>query len=374
MTMRPIAPHIQRILDLARWAPSGDNTQPWRFEVVGEHHLRVLGHDTRAHCVYDLDGHASHTAHGALLETLAIAASLEHLAADIRRQPESPDTAPVYDVRLTPREGLAPDPLAAFIRDRAVQRRAMATRPVKDAHKSALTASVPGYRLIWFEGLRKRWEVALFMAANAKNRLTMPEAYPTHRDIIEWNTRFSQDRIPERAVGVDPLTARLMRWALHKWTRVEFLNTWLAGTIMPRLELDLLPGLRCAAHFALLAEHPLKGIDDHVAAGRAVQRLWLTATSLGLDLQPEMTPVIFSHYVWDKRSFTSLASANDRAHRLADRMVSWLGAEGAPKTVFMGRLGYGPKPSSRSLRKPLAELMVDQDPTIGETVKAEKPS
>ena len=27
---------LVKILDLARWAPSGDNTQPWRFEIVDE--------------------------------------------------------------------------------------------------------------------------------------------------------------------------------------------------------------------------------------------------------------------------------------------------------------------------------------------------
>jgi len=359
--MPDIAPHIYRILDLARWAPSGDNTQPWRFEVVADDHLRVLGHDTRAYCVYDLDGHASHIAHGALLETLTIASSLEGLSADIQRKAESPDTAPVYDVRLSPCVGLVPDPLSEFIERRAVQRRAMSIRPLEDGHKAALAASVPGYRLMWFEGWHKRWNLARFMAANGKNRLTMPEAYPTHRDIIEWNVRFSEERIPEQAVGVDPLTGRLMHWALNSWTRVEFLNTWLAGTLIPRLQLDLLPGMRCAAHFALLTERPLTGIDDYVAAGRAVQRLWLTATSLGLDMQPEMTPVIFSRYVREEREFTCLDSANARARRLAARMENWLGTEGARQTVFMGRLGYGPKPNSRSLRKPLARLMVDQN-------------
>ena len=36
-----------KLLDLARWAPSGDNTQPWRFEIAGEGHIVVHGHDTR---------------------------------------------------------------------------------------------------------------------------------------------------------------------------------------------------------------------------------------------------------------------------------------------------------------------------------------
>ena len=72
---------LTQILDLARWAPSGDNTQPWRFEIVDEHHIRVHGSDTRDHVLYDYDGRASHIAHGALLETMRIAATRFGLAA-----------------------------------------------------------------------------------------------------------------------------------------------------------------------------------------------------------------------------------------------------------------------------------------------------
>ena len=54
----------EKILDLARWAPSGDNTQPWRFEISGDLQVVVHGFDTRDHCVYDLRGHASQLALG----------------------------------------------------------------------------------------------------------------------------------------------------------------------------------------------------------------------------------------------------------------------------------------------------------------------
>lgn len=76
MASAPEAPPrvVERILDRARWAPSGDNSQPWRFEVVADDHVIVHGHDTREWCVYDIDGRPSQLAHGALLETIAIAA------------------------------------------------------------------------------------------------------------------------------------------------------------------------------------------------------------------------------------------------------------------------------------------------------------
>ena len=64
---------VHQVLDVARWAPSGDNTQPWRFEIVSDTEALVHAHDTRATCVYDLDGRASEVAHGALLENIALA-------------------------------------------------------------------------------------------------------------------------------------------------------------------------------------------------------------------------------------------------------------------------------------------------------------
>src|SRR3954466_7856437 len=93
-------PLIEQILDLARWAPSGDNTQPWRFEVTGTHALTVHGFDTRGHCVYDFEGHPSQISLGALLETLRIAASSYLLRADIKRRRDAPDDKPAFDVRL----------------------------------------------------------------------------------------------------------------------------------------------------------------------------------------------------------------------------------------------------------------------------------
>ena len=93
---------LLKILDLARWAPSGDNTQPWRFEIAGDDHLVVHGNDTRDWCLYDFNGHASHMAHGALLETLRIAATGEGLATSWQLRPGSPDKAPVFDVKLAP--------------------------------------------------------------------------------------------------------------------------------------------------------------------------------------------------------------------------------------------------------------------------------
>lgn len=357
--MRPIPQPIAEILEFARWAPSGDNTQPWRFEIIDERHLIVHAFDTRDHCVYDLDGHPSQIALGALLETLAIAASAHGLRAEFRRRPNSPDTHPEHSVELIPDSQLSPDPLLPHIKRRSVQRRPMRITPLTEPQKQALQIAVgKSYTLRWFEGGAQRWQLAKLMYNNAKLRLTLPEAYPVHRDIIEWQAQYSEDKVPDQALGLDKMTLKLMRWVMGSWQRVDFFNTYLAGHLVPRIEMDLLPGLFCAAHFALLAHKAPETTNDYVAAGRAVQRFWLTATSLGLQLQPEMTPLIFGRYIREGLVFSHIPAMQERAQRLSGQLQQALGETLPACVLFMGRIGTGKRPESRSLRRSLNDLIV----------------
>lgn len=351
----------ERILNLARWAPSGDNTQPWRFEIRDPRRIVVHGFDTRDHVVYDLEGHASQIALGALLETLTIAASGEGLSVNINRRTDAPDTRPTFDVTLGADLHTGTDPLLPYIRVRSTQRRALSTRPLTRHERAALqTAVKPAFHVLWLDQSRKKLAMARLTSANAAIRLTIPEAFEVHRRVIEWRSQFSPDRIPDQAVGLDPLTTRLMEWTLQKWERVTFLNRYLAGTLMPRLQLDVIPALRCAAHFVIIAQQPPTSIDDYVTAGRAVQRFWLTATQQGLHVQPEMTPLIFADYVRKGLRFTQSDKGWARAQRVSRQLEEVVGVELSRRAVFMGRIGAGTAPTSRSTRKSLEELMIDR--------------
>ncbi len=177
-----------------------------------------------------------------------------------------------------------------------------------------------------------------------------------HRSIIEWNARHSDTKIPDRAVGLDPVGLALMRWAMASWPRTRFISRYLGGTLLPRLQLDLLPGLGCAAHVVIVAPTPPRRLEDFVAAGAAVQRLWLTATRLGLQHQPEMTPLIFAGYHRTGLAFSSEADAQGRAARVGATLDAMLGPAHAANAVWMGRVGEAPAARARSLRSPLDAL------------------
>jgi hypothetical protein len=345
------------LLDLARWAPSGDNVQCWRFEIVGERHVVVHGFDTRDHVVYDLDGSASQLSLGALLETIAIAATGFGCQARIVRRTGLPDTTPTFDVHLEAAPDMPRDAFFDSIRHRTVQRRPMPTTPLSAEAKRAMQGALPaGYEVQWIEPFSQRLKVAVNLYRNARIRLEMPEAYPVHRDVIEWGVRFSETRLPDQALGVGAPTLAVMRFGMHSWQRLRFLNRYFAGTVMPRLQMDLAPALACAAHLVIKAPAEPKTVDDHVAAGRAVQRLWLQATALGLHEQPEMTPLLFARFVRDGRRFTQVGSLQAAAAEMTGRWAALIGAD-LPRAVWMARIGAGPAATARSIRRPLDELL-----------------
>lgn len=259
----------------------------------------------------------------------------------------------VFDVTLVPDASVAKDVLIDHIETRATQRRRLSPAALSQAEKTALEASVGSdFHVSWLEGWAERIRQARMLSLNGRLRLILPEAFETHRNAIHWGSDRSEDRIPAQAIGLDPFLLRTTRWALRSWARVDFLNRYLAGTWLARVELDVLPGLFCAAHFSIHSRSPLKTTTDYVAGGRATQRFWLTAQSLGLRLQPAVSPLVFARYIAEGTQFTVSSSAQRVARNVASRVGTRLGGEARrAATVFAGRLGKGMEPTARSVRR-----------------------
>jgi hypothetical protein len=348
------------ILELARWAPSGDNTQPWRFEIRPSLEILIHGYDTRDHCVYDLDGWASQLAHGALLETMTLAATRFACRAQTSIVSESASGNIVYRVVLEPDPRVIEDPLVPSIRERVVQRRPMSPNQLLPEHRLALEQAVQPYTVIWRESWAARGAMAFLNARNAHIRLTIPEAFLVHKAVIAWNCETSEDRLPAASLGADPILLGVMRWVMASWERASFFNRYLGGTMMPRFLLDFIPGVLCSGHFAILGSSEPQSTADRVAAGRAVQRFWLTATKLNLQLQPSYTPLVFARYAREHRHFTQVEKANGTAREIERRLEGLLGADEVLRTVFLGRIGPARVVKGRSVRLPVDRLMVDQ--------------
>lgn len=354
---------IEKILDLARWAPSGDNCQPWRFEIIGEDRV-VIDLTRQSDDLYDYrDGEPTLLSGGMLLESMRIAASYWGRRCEWAYQGREGDVFRV-SVALPRMPGVVADPLLSYIPMRSVDRRPYRRKNLSNAEKSALTAALgPKLALEWHETLRERWRLARLGAKATAVRLTTPEAFPVHRRALDWGRQFSPDRIPAAAAGMSRASLWPMRWAMQGWTRMQLLN-WLGGVWAAAIQMDYIPGLFSAAFFTVHMTAAEAGSDaDRVIglleAGRSIQRFWLTATRLGLAIQPAMATLIFADYGERGEPFTRKARAQYRAEALADALRCVL-PDSKQRLTFLGRIGR-PTPQHkfhRSTRHRLADLLI----------------
>ena len=361
----PDAGTIEEILELARWAPSGDNSQPWRFRIIGPQQLEIVGRDQGNRDVYDFDGKPTLLSLGFLLETVAIAASSHGWS---MQWEYSAPRAHVHliGVQFTTAGSKSPDPLLPFVTRRSVARGSYRRRGLAPAEQALLEQSL-GHELCvhWWTSAPERWQVARINAKATHIRLSIPEAYDVHRRILDWDNVLSPAQVPAASIGLNPVGLRAMHWLMQDWQRVHRMNRFAAGTAMPQLEMDLIPGLNCGAHFMIFPRRADADSDANTLLryGRAMQRFWLLASASGLVMQPSLAPLCFAYYARVARAFTADPQMREHAAELAAMLrAAWQPVSANPP-VFMGRIGSPRKANleSRSVRLPLSDLMLRQD-------------
>ena len=355
VTAAPARGTIEQILDLARWAPSGDNAQPWRFRVLDAATVAVdvlLASDN----VYEYRGHEpTWLSVGGLLESVRIAAS-----GHARGMAWSLTGAQEIVVRLPPAPDAVPDPLLSWLTLRSVDRGRYGTRRLTGAERQALAdAAGPKLTLTWHEGAGQRLAFARLNARATAIRLRIPETYAIHQTAVDWDRPHSPDGIPAATLGLDPATRRLMRWAMRDRRRLDRLNR-ATGTFGPALQMDYLPGLSSGAFLTIRRPAALPGQATAMllGAGAQIQRMWLTASRLGLAMQPTLAALGFAQRGADRDAFTTDALMPMRAADLAASFERTVGAVPAD-ILFMARVGARrPRlPFHRSVRLPLDTLI-----------------
>ena len=357
----PPADELSAILNEARWAPSADNIQPWRFERLDQD--RVTVKIAKSHGIYDYrDGEPTLLAAGGLLESMRIASSTRSRSCIWTETGSTADELR-FTVELSFDSKIQTDPLHPFLAIRSVDRRRYRRTPLTTRQKIALESALgsdSGLVIEWHEAPAERWKRARANAIATDIRLRLRAAYDVHRQVVDFERAFSPVGIPIGAVGLDPVLSRAMKILMRDWRRIERMNRWAWGTGLPRVEMDLLPGFFAAAHFTFRLQKPFAPSDRAaflLRAGAAVQRFWLTATSLGLAMQPTLAPLCFASQV--QAGSPLIGEHGNGIARKAQRLLAGEFGQAWETIVFAGRIGEPrtAKISARSFRRDIAELM-----------------
>jgi len=319
---RPSPRLVGELVRAAVAAPSMHNTQPWRFRIQGAGSTIELHADpARTLPVGDPDGRAAHIACGAALLNLRVAAAAAGLRPDIRLLPDPGRPLLLAEIRLVgPHHPTRWDrELHAAIWRRQTNREPFSSRPVPPGVRAELAeaACVERATLAFLD--RDEAGRVLRLAAEAERDLLAEPAY--RAELARWAGGYrDRDGIPGSALGPrSPEGRDPVRDFTPERRRAPVRYAWFEEH--PQL--------------AVLSAGP-GGPRAWLAAGQALERVWLTATCRGISACP-LTQPLEAAEAWRVRDPRS--------------------AVGGPQMIL--RIGYGLPLPPGAPRLPVTEV-IDQ--------------
>lgn len=322
---RPKPEQLREIIRHATLAPSGHNTQPWRFRIQGGR-MVTLPDFSRRLPVVDPDDHAPYISLGCASENALIAAAQSGYAVKTEYFPPGEEGGLVISFEGT----ASPSDQALFsaIPERQSNRGKYDGRPIpdEDLQKLAEAATRPGVSFMLFTQPEEKDPLIEHVKEAGVEQLK-DEAFV--EELISW-IRFNRRAEAKRMHG---LTSAAMG--------LPWIPTWMGKAIMRYLAT---PGSQAkqvekrvresSALMLFVAERDEKA--NWVDVGRAFERVALTATSLGI----------------------SQAHANMPCEVLSVRkkLREHLGL-GDSQPLLLLRIGYA-QPKPRSPRRPIEEVMI----------------
>ena len=351
------AARLDALVGAALRAPSGSNTQPWRFAVEdGTGHVRVWVDESADPSAMNAGQRMSRIAVGAAVENLLRTAERNGWSAELEAAP--PGMAAAIRVRGLEAGEAGSD---AILAGRVTNRRPYDGSPVAPELRSRLgaaTAPLDGVATHWITERRRVEELAALVGRAE----TMMFGETSLRLSLLSKIRFDaaagvpvEEGLPVSSLELTPTQRLALRFSLS-----------LPGPIVRRGGVAALAGARAralarsASGFCLVVA-PDDAAATDVVVGRAAERAWLALAGEGLAAHPMMSALVLeSILTHGARELGPLGRGNVEA--LRDALRGALPEIGAGRPGFLMRFGRAEAPTERTGRLPLETVAAHAAP------------
>jgi len=337
----------QKILEAAINAPSGSNSQPWRFEFK-DNKLYLIALPEKDHPILNYRNRGTWVAHGALIENILIAASAAGFSTDLKIFPDSsrPNvTAKIEFSKSVPRE----EPLFSSISKRATNRKPYKNTPLTEEQKNIFiesTQKISGVEVKIIEDKKAIQQLAEAASINEVVTLENEKLHKLFFDEIVW-TREEEER---RGKG---LYIKTMELKPPQQAALKLFRKWKVMNLFNKLKFarGIARGnsktyASCSAMIGII----IKDNDaDFITAGRAMERIWLEATRLGLSFHLLTGTLFYYQALAFKREIFS-KEHREIIENAYNKTKKYLGVNNETIALLF-RVGYGGQPSALSIKK-----------------------
>lgn len=341
------------LLDIAHagvLAPSADNQHVFRVELL-EDDIRLWPTPEFATATDPLPRALGRLSMGAVVENMRLRAGELGLAAQVQWSAGT-GSEPIAQLNLHAIPSGSADPLAAAIPKRHTNRRMYSGPGLtadETAHLNSAVAPVAGTRLIWLQGAARQKALGLIWRAESERFLRQQlhhDIFSSVRFDLSW-TDNAQWSLPPGSLEIEAPMRPFFKAARH-WSLMRPL-TWLGVHRLIGLRAGWLPAWQAPALGLLASPLPLE--PGAVAAGTALERLWLRATLLDLAMQPLAASAVLMQ---------ASSAPNGASDALRATLAAGWGTIAPGLTPWMVfRIGHAKAPTVRAGRQPMEAYLRD---------------
>jgi hypothetical protein len=268
-----IPSEIRKIIEYGTKAPSGHNTQPWKF-VSKENEIQIHPDFNRALPIVDTDNHALYISLGCAAENIVLAA--KNMGFDSRLDLlQNKERTDYIKIVLIPNDSIKTDDLFNYIDSRQVTRNEYTSTkiPSEDVDKLIKSFNFKGINMMVFMTSEEMKELEPFIIEGS-NLQFQNKAFVN--ELVSW-IRFSKKEVVKKKDGI---------W--HASMGMPSTGRFIGNVIMKHFVSEKSEAKRwhkmvhASAGFVLFTVRK-NDVEHWVNLGRAFQRFGLTATKLNIN-------------------------------------------------------------------------------------------
>lgn len=355
---------IQFIVAHGILAPSGGNSQPWRF-YYDNSDLWVVHDRHRSRNLFDDDHRGAYIALGAAIKNITIAAAYRGYLTEVVPFPSThelqfPQEEIAAKIRLSTNQDTLHHTdahLFSLVSQRVTNRRIAQRLPLDKSQTETLQMIASKYacRLTFVTDDSALAELSQILGAGERIRLLVPELHQEMMAEIRWTQQEAQ----QTSDGIDLTTLELtgsqttMMKVLSRPDVAAFLRAQNNGARLAQLNYRAIQTASGIGLISVEGHQP----SDMLRGGQAIEHLWLKAHELGLAWQP-VTALI---YLFEMLNLPSASIFNcceqESLLHLQARFERIFAPLPGHSRLMLFKLAQADAPTTRSLRLPLEHVL-----------------